>query len=138
MRVSTASLVILSAALGSAPALAQDALSNDQRTFAVTANFQVPVDAAAQTADIAKAIARVSEQLGDLANRECDVLAATFKADCHVVQLNMGANLNERRNRQTFNGEFPGRQKTVSANLSATYSLTPPMDAPKPAMTPAQ
>jgi len=139
MRLRIASLILLMAASSSVPAVAQDAM-DDPRTFNVTANFQVqvPVDAAAQTADMAKAIAQVSQQLGDLANRECDVLSSTFKAECHVAQLNMGANINERRNRQNSNGGFAGEQKTITANLNATYALTPHADAAKPSSTPAQ
>ena len=134
MRLRTARLVFPFAVATLTSAAAQDFPSHEAGSFNVSANFQVqaPLEATAQTGDMAKAIAQVSQQPGDLANRECDVLSATFKAECHVAQLNIGANINERRFRKNINREFGDRQKAISANLSVTYMLTPTADA-KPA-----
>ena len=52
------------------------------------------------------------------------MLAAAFKADCRVLQLNMGANVNERRAMQQFNNDFTSPQRLVNANLNATFELT--------------
>ena len=130
MHLRTAWLIALLVAAGSAPASAQDL--NDPNSFDVNANFsvQMPLQSAAQTADMAKAVAQLSQQLGDLANRECDVLSAVFKAECHVTQLNIGTNVNERRNRRFEGG---GQGKFVNANVQATFALTPNAAAPKPA-----
>jgi hypothetical protein len=126
-----AATIFLSGALGISPAMAQDANGQpDSKAFTVNANFQarVPVDAAATTADLTKAIAQANQSLGELANRECDVLAAAFKANCSLVQLNMDANINDRR-RQNFNNDFGGNGRMVAASLNATFALTPPTDA---------
>jgi hypothetical protein len=64
------------------------------------------------------------------------VLGSAFKANCHVSQLNMGANVNDRRNRKALNNDFGGMQRMVSANLNATFGLTPLSDPTKAA--PAQ
>jgi hypothetical protein len=94
--------------------------------MSVTANFQlrIPVDASASTADMIKALSQANQSLGDLITRQCEVLAAAFKSDCRVEQLNMGANINDRRVNQ-FNNDFAGAQRIVNANLNATFDLTP-------------
>jgi hypothetical protein len=134
MHLRIACFVALASAAGSLPASAQD--FNDSNSFGLNANFsvQMPLDSKAQTADMAKAIAQLSQQLGDLANRECDVLSDVFKAECHVTQLNIGTNVNERRNRR-LSGNDGEQQKIVNANVQATFTLTPNATAPKPAPT---
>jgi TolA-binding protein len=129
MRLQIVCFVALLSATSSAAVAAQD--FNDPRSFTVTGNFsiQMPLDNGAQTADMAKAIAQLSQQLGDLANRECDVLSAAFKADCHVIQLNMGTNVNERRSRRP-NGEGGEQEKFINANVQTTFALTPSAPAP--------
>jgi hypothetical protein len=105
----------------------------DAKPISITANFQmrIPVDASASMADVTKALTQANQSLGDLANRECDVLTQAFKSDCRVVQLNMGANVNDRRVMQQFNNDFSGSQKSVNANLNATYELTSQAEASK-------
>lgn len=131
MRLRIACFIAFLAAVGSAPASAQD--FSDSKSFSVNANFsvQMPLQSGAETADMAKAIAQLSQQLGDLANRECDVLSGAFKAECHVTQLNIGANVNERRYRR-FNGNGGDQEKFINANVQATFTLTPGAAAPKP------
>ena len=139
MLIRIAAIAISACASSGLAASAQEANpQSDARAFSITANFQVqlPIDAAAPTSEMTKAIAQVDQALGELANHECDVPASAFKADCHVLQLNMGANVNERRNRQAFNNDFGGMQRMVSANLNATFELTPLADPTKAA--PAQ
>lgn len=124
MRFATLVAIVLMGAFGPSTASAQEANGlGDAKAFTVNANFQaqVPVDAAATTADMTKAIAQANQALGELATRECDVLAAAFKATCSLVQLNMGANVNDRRRINNFDGN----QRMVGANLNATFALTP-------------
>lgn len=130
-----ASAAILSLALCPAAAQAQTASAPSDanpKSISITANFQVriSVEPSASTADVTKALAQANQSLGDLANRQCDVLAAAFKSDCRVVQLNMGANVNDRRAMQQFN-DFAGSQRLVNANLNATFELTSQTEAPK-------
>jgi hypothetical protein len=136
MNLRIACFAVSLTAAGALPVAAQE--FNDPNSFGVNANFsiQMPLDNKAQTADMAKAIAQLSTQLGDLANRECDVLSEAFKAECHVTQINIGTNVNERRNRR-FNGAGGDgeQQKVVNANVQATFTLTPNAAAPKPAPT---
>ncbi|HEY4927348.1 MAG TPA: hypothetical protein VII20_23315 [Roseiarcus sp.] len=105
----------------------------DGKPINITANFQmrIPIDASASMADVTKALTQANQSLGDLANRECDLLTDAFKSDCRVVQLNMGANVNDRRGMQQFNNDFGGMQRSVNANLNATYELTSQADAAK-------
>jgi hypothetical protein len=133
MRLQIVGFAALLSAIGIAPALAQDL--NDQKSFNVNANFniQMPLQSGAPTSDMAKAIAQLSQQLGDLASRECVVLSDVFKADCHVSQLNLGSNVNDRRNRQDGMGGEP--QRMVNANVQATFTLTPNATAPKASPT---
>jgi hypothetical protein len=93
--------------------------------------MRIPIDASASMADVTKALTQANQSLGDLANRECDLLTDAFKSDCRVVQLNMGANVNDRRGMQQFNNDFGGMQRSVNANLNATYELTSQADAAK-------
>ena len=121
------SAAILMFALCAASAHAQNANApGEARPMSITANFQlrIPVDASAPTADMTKALAQANQSLGDLANRQCDVLSAAFKSDCRVVQLNMSANVNDRRAMQQFNNDFAAAQKFVNANLNATFELS--------------
>jgi hypothetical protein len=106
------------------------------KPISITANFQIriSVDPSAPITDVTKALAQANQSLGDLADRECDALAAAFKSDCRVVQLNMGANVDEsRRNRQQFSNDFVGSQRFVNANLNATFDLSSHVAAPKDA-----
>ena len=121
------SLAILMIALCASAAQAQTAAQpGDAKSISITANFQlrIPVDSAAPTADMIKALTQANQSLGDLANRQCDVLAAAFASECRIVQLNMGANVNERRAMQQFNNDFTSPQRLVNANLNATFELT--------------
>ena len=93
--------------------------------------MRIAVDPSAPTTEVTKALAQANQSLGELANRECDVLAAAFKTDCRVGQLNLGANVNERRAGQMMNNEFGGPQRIVNANLNVTFELTPPAAATK-------
>jgi hypothetical protein len=127
------SAAILTGILCASAAHAQNAIApGDAKPTSITANFQlrIPLDASAPTADVTKALAQANQSLGDLANRQCDVLAAAFKGDCRVVQLNMGANVNDRRFAQQFNNDFAGAQRFVNANLNVTFELTSPTQAP--------
>jgi hypothetical protein len=93
----------------------------------VNANFQarIVVDPSAPTSEITKALAQANQSLGELATRECDVLAAASKSDCRVGQLNMGANVNDRRAGMMMNNDFGAAQRFVNASLNATFELTP-------------
>ena len=117
-------------------AMAQNAAPADAnvKSLNVTANFQVriTVDSAASTSDIAKILAQASQSLGDLANGQCDALAAAFKSECRVAQLNLGSSVNEQRFAKQVNGET-GPQRFVNANLNATFELTPGEAKPQPA-----
>jgi len=124
------------AACAAAPALAQEVGSAGDasaRPIVVTANFQarIAVDPSVPTMEVTKALAQANQSLGEIANRECDVLAAAFKSDCRVGQLNMSANVNDRRAGQMMNAEFGGSQRIVNASLNATFELTPPAAAAK-------
>jgi hypothetical protein len=96
------------------------------KPIVVNANFQarIAIDPSAPTSEITKALTQANQSLGELANRECDVLAAAFKSDCHVGQLNMGANVNDRRAGMMMNNEFGAAQRFVNASLNATFELT--------------
>ena len=127
-------VLALTMALLASQAQAQNANpSAEARPTNVTANFQVrmSVDPSAPTTEVTKALAQANQSLGDLANRQCDVLALAFKSDCRVVQLNMSANVNDRRAIQQFNNDFPGAQRSVNASLNATFELVSPADATK-------
>jgi hypothetical protein len=135
LRTAACSSLIL-AACAAAPALAQEAgAAGDAsaKPIVVTANFQarIAVDPSAPTTEVTKALAQANQSLGEIANRECDVLAAAFKTDCRVGQLNMSANVNDRRIGQMMNAEFGGSQRLVNASLNATFELTPPAAAAK-------
>jgi hypothetical protein len=127
-------LLALALSLAASQAQAQNANGPvDPKPTNVTANFQVriAVDPSAPTTEVTKALAQANQSLGDLANRQCDVLALAFKSDCRVVQLNMSANVNDRRPVQQFNNDFPGSQRLVNASLNATFELVSPADATK-------
>jgi hypothetical protein len=119
--------IYMALAFCASTAQAQNASApGEAKPMSVTANFQlrIPVDASASTADMIKALSQANQSLGDLITRQCEVLAAAFKSDCRVEQLNMGANINDRRVNQ-FNNDFAGAQRIVNANLNATFDLTP-------------
>jgi hypothetical protein len=128
-------MAILTSALCVSSAQAQNTASpgDGAKPLSITANFQVriPVDSAASTADVTKALSEANQSLGDLATRQCDALAAAFKSDCRVAQLNMSANVNDRRFNQQFNNDSGGQQRFVNANLNATFELTAQAEAPK-------
>jgi hypothetical protein len=44
------------------------------------------------------ALAQANQQLCEIVNRQCDVIGAALKGECHVVQLNVNCNVNERMN----------------------------------------
>jgi hypothetical protein len=119
---------VLALAFCISAAQAQNAnATGEAKPISITANFQlrIPVDASASTADMMKALSQANQSLGDLVTRQCDVLAAAFKSDCRVEQLNMGANVNDRRMAPQFNNDFANSQRIVNANLNATFDLTP-------------
>jgi phosphosulfolactate phosphohydrolase-like enzyme len=106
MKATAAALII--SCLAIAPAAAQSVpSSNEAKVIVVNANFQlsVPIEASATTADIAKALAQANDALTSLAGRQCDLMAASFKRECRVAQLNLRVNLNGRRFAQQFNDE---------------------------------
>ena len=124
---------ILMMAMGVPAAQAQSASdAGDGKPLTITANFQVriPIDAAAPTTSVTQALAQANQALADLAGRECDVLGDSFKGNCRVVQLNMGANVNDRRIRQ-FNNDGSDLQRFVNANLNATFEVATPSETPK-------
>jgi hypothetical protein len=131
MKFRTAVFLSLGLAVGAAaPARADEAgqpADASVKPIVVNANFQtrIAVDPSASTSEVTKALAQANQSLGELANRECDVLAAAFKSDCRVGQLNMGANINDRRVGLMMNNEFGAPQRFVNANLNATFELTP-------------
>jgi hypothetical protein len=131
MKLRTAVFLSLGLAVGAAaPARADEAsqpADASAKPIVVNANFQarIVVDPSAPTSEVTKALAQANQSLGELVNRECDVLAAAFKSDCRVGQLNMGANINDRRAGLMMNNEFGAPQRFVNANLNATFELTP-------------
>jgi hypothetical protein len=127
-----AAMSVLILALAAASAHAQNA---DGKGISVRANYQVTIsiDPAAPMTDVTKALVQANQSLGDLANRECEVLSAVFKSDCHATQINLTANVNEQRRNMQMNNDCCGSQRQVNANLNATFNLTPPSDAAKPA-----
>jgi hypothetical protein len=124
--------MILALCAASAHAQSADASA---KAISVRANYQVTIsiDPAAPMTDVTKALVQANQSLGDLANRECDVLSAVFKSDCHATQINLTANVNEQRRNLQMNNDCCGSQRQVNANLNATFNLTPPSDAAKPA-----
>jgi len=121
-------------AMGASAAQAQnagDTADGSAKPLTITANFQVriPIDAAAPTTSVTQALAQANQALGDLASRQCDLLSESFKGACRVVQLNMGANVNDRR--RQFNNEGGDSQRFVNANLNATFEVVAPQDASK-------
>jgi hypothetical protein len=131
MRLQTAAILAFVACAPSARAQ-NAAATGEAKPVNVTVNFQlrIPFDASATTADMTKALAQANQSLGELANRQCDVLTVAFKSDCRIVQLNMGANVNDRRMAQ-FNNDFAASQRFANANLNATFELTPLPETPK-------
>jgi hypothetical protein len=99
----------------------------------VTANFQIaaPVGASASAADLTAALAQANQQLYEIVNRQCEVIGAALKGECHVVQLNVNGNVNERMN--------AGQMVNANANLVFQIDpLTPSKDAPAAKDAPAQ
>ena len=140
MRTSFAAILV--SCLAIAPAAAQDVPSpNEPKVITVTANFQlsVPVDASAPTAEIGKALAQANDTLSGLAERECDLMAAAFKRECRISQINVNANLNTRRLAQQPNlaqqlgAEANAARRVANANMNLTMELTAPADAANPA-----
>ena len=131
MKLQTAVFLSLGLAVGAAaPAWADEAAQPadaSAKPIVVNANFQarIVIDPSAPTSEITKALAQANQALGELANRECDALAAAFKSECRVGQLNMGANVNDRRAGMMMNNDFGAAQRVVNANLNATFELTP-------------
>ena len=129
-----------------ARAAAQDVPSpNEPKIVTVTANFQlsVPVDASASTAEIGKALAQANDALSGLAERECDVMAAAFKRECRIAQINVKANLNTRRLvqqsslAQPLGADANAARRVANANMNLTMELTVAPDAANPAAAPA-
>jgi hypothetical protein len=131
MKLRTAVFLSLGLAVGAAaPAWADEAAQPadaSAKPIVVNTNFQarIVIDPSAPTSEITKALAQANQALGELANRECDALAAAFKSECRVGQLNMGANVNDRRAGMMMNNDFGAAQRFVNANLNATFELTP-------------
>ncbi len=126
MKVTVAAIIV--SCLAITPATAQNAPPNDGKAITLNVNFQlsVPIEASATTADIAKALAQANDALTNLAARQCDLLAAAFKRECRVAQMNLGANLNGRRFPQQFADEA---RRSANANMNMTMELLPPADA---------
>jgi hypothetical protein len=126
MKATVAAIIV--SCLAIAPARAQNGASNDTKAITVNVNFQlsVPIEASATTADIAKALAQANDALTTLAERQCDLLAAAFKRECRVAQINLGANLNGRRFAQPFADEA---RRNANANMNLTVELLPPAEA---------
>jgi hypothetical protein len=84
----------------------------------VTANFQMtmPVSAGASTSDMTSALAQANQQLYEIVNRQCDVIAAALKGECRIVQLNVNGNVNERMN----------AGQMISANANLVFEVDPP------------
>lgn len=131
-----ASAPILALLLCASAAHAQNARTpGETQPISITGNFQlrIPVEPSASTADMIKALAQANQSLGDLASRQCEVLEGAFKGDCRVAQLNMGANINDRRGVAQFNNDFSGQRQIVNANLNVTFEITPRADESKSA-----
>ena len=141
MQATAAALIVscLVACWATAPAAAQNApSSNEAKVITINVNFQlsVPIDASATTADIAKALAQANDALTNLAERQCDLMAASFKRECRVAQINLGANLNGRRFAQQFNDEANLARRVANANMNLSMELLPPGNAAATAPAP--
>jgi hypothetical protein len=127
----TAAVIIVSC-LAIVPATAQNVPSPDEaKVIRINANFQlsVPIEASATTADIAKPLAQANDALTDLAARQCDLMAASFKRECRVAQINLGANLNGRRLVPQLSDEANLARRFANANMNLSMELLPPSDA---------
>jgi hypothetical protein len=88
----------------------------------VSVNFQISRAApvAASTSDLTSIMASITQSLYDIVNRECDILGVSLKGSCRVLQVNVGANINNRGN---------GHGPIVTANANATFAITSPVAA---------
>ena len=110
---------------GNRPPLAR--LAGDNRKVNVTANFSValPLTRDAKSTEMTKEIAAATEALFDIVNRQCDLLAASLKGTCRLIQLNTNGNIGNRG--------VPNNQ-AVAAGANATFEidLTPAAATPTP------
>ena len=88
----------------------------------ITTHFQISqaMPATASTAEMTTTMSTATQALTDIVNRECDVLTATLKGSCRVVQVNVLASINDRMNT---------RNPVVNASANATFEITPPAPA---------
>lgn len=96
------------------------------RRMSVTTNFQValPSPQINSTADMTAAMTAASGMLFDVVGHQCDVLTATLKGACRLVQMNVTSNVNTRNG----NGG-----PTVTASANATYEIEPEAASQTPA-----
>ncbi len=131
--VATFALVCLCVASASAQS-AQGATEGTVKPATLNANFQIsiPLDSGASTADIAKALAQANASLGDLAQRQCELLSAAFKRECQIVQINIGANLNRRWFANQMNDDNVAR-RMANATMNLGVELSAPTEETKAA-----
>ena len=67
-----------------------------------------------------KAMTAASVSLYDIVNRQCDVLSASMKGSCRLVQLNVGGTVNVRSAPTGGN---------MTANATATFEVEAPFEA---------
>jgi hypothetical protein len=126
MRATFCAAVFVFGCLGATAGRAQNDAANETNSFEVTENFQLqaPVAAGATVEDMTRAIEVFQKSLGELADKQCGLLAETFNGTCAVVQLNLSSNIDGRQ--RFINRDFGGAQRRVWSNMSATFTITPP------------
>ena len=135
MKIAAATFALVCLCAASANAQSpQGAKEGAVKPVTLNANFQmsIPLDPGASTADIAKALAQANTSLGDLAQRQCELLSAAFKRECRIVQINLGANLNGRWFANQTNDDNVAR-RMANATMNLTVELSALTDETKAA-----
>lgn len=110
---------------GNRPAVTTD----KPQTVSVTFQLTLPAPTSSTSADMTKAMAATSQSLYDIINRECDVLTAVMKGDCHLSRLTIGGNYNETNYVPVPFGSRPSNSPVVNANATATFEISTPAPA---------
>jgi len=125
MRATHWALVIALSCMGTSASRAQDDMAaGEVKTFTVTANFQAQatIAASANVEDMTQTISKLQTSLSDVVSKQCDLLAAAFKAACAIEQLNMNSNIEGRR--RAGASDMGGAPKRIWASVMATFAIT--------------
>jgi hypothetical protein len=106
------------------------------QTMTITFQLSLPSPGVSSSTDMTKAMTAATQDLYDIVNQECGVLAATLKGSCRLVRLSSTGNFND-ANIPTF-GNHPNGP-VVNANATATFEIgdnapAAAMPAPTPAV----